>query len=194
MIGIYKITNTVTNQIYIGQSIDIKRRWIEHKTPKASGNDRLHGDMKKYGLDCFKFEIIEECKEEDLKERELYYIHSLNPHYNKIGKPMAEETKTKVSYGMKKSWDGFSEAHKESVIKNNLTGHKKGYVMSSETRRKIGKRVSEIQKQKVLCIETGEIYPSIGDFEKSVGACTGTCSAYWNGKIKSVKGYHVEKV
>jgi group I intron endonuclease len=193
MIGIYKITNEITGQFYIGQSTDISRRWIEHKTPKASGNDYLHNDMKKYGLSNFKFEVIEECEKEKLLERESYYIHTLNPYYNVIGKPMADEVKANVSAGMKKTWDSFSDEHKQRIIKN-LTGHKKGYVMSAETRQKISKKVSEIQKQKVRCIETCEIYPSITDFEKSVGACAGTCNAFWKEKIKSVKGYHVEKV
>ena len=34
MIGIYKITNNVNKKVYIGQSIDIKRRWREHKKCK----------------------------------------------------------------------------------------------------------------------------------------------------------------
>ena len=28
--GIYKITNKITNKVYIGQSVDIRRRWISH--------------------------------------------------------------------------------------------------------------------------------------------------------------------
>lgn len=193
MIGVYKITNNITGQFYIGQSIDIMRRWTEHKTPKAYGNDRLHNDMKEYGLSNFKLEVIEECEKEKLLERERYYIRTLDPYYNVIGKHLTDETKAKVSEGMKRAWLSFSDEHKNRIYKN-LTGHKKGYVMSEETRRKISKKVSEVQKQKVRCIETGEIYPSVNDFEKSVGASKGTCGAFWRGKIKSVKGYHVEKV
>ena len=193
MIGVYKITNNITGQFYIGQSVDIMRRWTEHKTPKAYGNDRLHNDMKEYGLSNFKLEVIEECEKEKLLERERHYIHTLDPYYNVIGKRMTDETKAKVSDGMKRAWLNFSDEHKNRIYKN-LTGHKKGYVMSEETRRKISKKVSEAQKQKVRCIETGEIYTSVKDFEKSVGACPGTCGAFWRGKIKSVKGYHVEKV
>ena len=68
-----------------------------------------------------------------------------------------------------------------------------GHKVSAETRSKISAKISKIQKIRVKCLETGQVFESIGDFEKSVGACTGTCSAYWKGKIKSVKGYHVEK-
>lgn len=193
MTGIYKITNTITGQFYIGKSVDINRRWIEHKTPKANGNDSLHSDMQKYGLENFKFEIIEECEEKLLLKRELHYIKTLKPFYNTVGNKLSPETKKKISASTKKWWDGLPEEKKQFVINNNLKGPAKGHIVSSKTRKKISKKISEIQKQKVRCIETGEVFNSIGDFEKSVGACTGTCAAYWKGKIKSVKGYHIEK-
>lgn len=66
--------------------------------------------------------------------------------------------------------------------------------MSIETRKKISAKVSEVQKQKVVCLETGEIFESVGDFEKYVGTYSGACANYWKGKIKTVKGFHVKKV
>ena len=193
MIGIYKITNLLNGKIYIGKSLDIKRRWMEHKTPKANGNDKLHKDIQQYGIENFKFEILEECSENELSQKELCYIKVYKPYYNTVGKPVSQETKKKISQSTKKWWNNLSEDKKEIIIKNNLKGPKKGHVVTLETRKKISKKVSEIQKQKVKCIETGEIFESVGMFEKSVGACTGTCAVYWKGKIKSVKGYHVEK-
>lgn len=193
MIGIYKIVNNITGQCYIGQSVDIERRWIEHKTPKANGNDKLHSDIQKYGKDNFTIEVIEECKKSKLPERELYYIRKLNPYYNRVGKKVSEETKRKISESTKKWWNSLPESSKNKVITQNLKGPKKGHTVSAETRAKISRKVSEIQKQKVKCIETGIIYESVRDFEIAVGACKGTCGAYWRGKIKSVKGYHVEK-
>lgn len=193
MIGIYKITNTITNQVYIGKSVDINRRWREHKTPKANGNDLLHGDMKKYGTDNFRFDVIEECTKEKLLERELFYIKKYNPFYNKIGKQVPEETKRKISESTKEWWNNLPESKKAKIINNNLTGPKKGHEVSEETRKKISLKVSEVQKQKVLCVETGIIYNSVKECEKSLGVCKGTCARYWKGKIKTVKGYHVEK-
>lgn len=193
MTGIYRITNTITQQSYIGQSTDIKRRWVEHRTPKAGGNIVLHNDMKNYGIENFIFEVIEECEPSELSERELYYIHKEKPYYNTVGKPVPEERKRKISQSLKKWWRELPEGAKSKIIENNLTGPEKGHEVSKETRAKISKKVSEVQKQKVKCVETGVIYASIGDFEKAVGASSGTCAAYWKGKIKSVKGYHVEK-
>lgn len=81
--GIYKITNTVNGKIYIGQSVDIERRWKQHK--KIGRNlleDKYSRDydkvlyraMRKYGVDYFDFSIIEECPETALYEREQYWI------------------------------------------------------------------------------------------------------------------------
>lgn len=193
MIGIYRITNVETNQSYIGQSIDIKRRWAEHKAPSANGNDTLHNDMHKYGLNKFVFEIIEECEPSKLSERELFYIRKENPFYNTVGRKKTKDEKKKISDSLKKWWRNLPKSTQQRIIQNNLKGPKKGHIVSDEARQKIGLKVSESQKVKVKCIETGEVYDSIGDFEKTVGACTGTCAAYWKGKIKSVKGYHVEK-
>lgn len=193
MTGIYKITNKITGQIYIGQSTDIERRWIEHRTPKARGNNILHGDMKKHGIDNFVFEVIEKCEPSALSERELYYIKSLNPYYNTVGKLVSEETREKIRQSNKKWWNNLPESTKQKIITENLKGPAKGHLVSAETRAKISKKVSEVQKIKVRCIETGEIYNSVGEFEDAK-AYRGACSAYWAGRIKSVKGYHVEKV
>lgn len=77
MIGIYLIRNTINNKVYIGQSTDIERRWVEHKRKyslEKNKNIILYKAFKKYGLDNFSFEILEECKEEELNERETFYI------------------------------------------------------------------------------------------------------------------------
>lgn len=194
MAGIYKITNLITNQSYIGQSIDIERRWTEHKTPKAKGNDRLHKDIQRFGINNFKFEILKECKPSELLIEEQMFIKKQNPFYNTVGKKVSETTRKKISESCKEWWENLPDAKKKQIISENLKGQPKGHTVSDETKRKISVKISEIQKQKVICKETGEVFESIGSFEKSVGASTGTCAAYWKGKIKSVKGFHVEKV
>ena len=193
MIGIYSITDKSTGNMYIGKSIDIERRFAEHKTPKANGNDRLHKDIQEKGANNFIFSVLEECNVNSLNLKELQYIKKYKPFYNVVGNKMSNETRKRIADGTKKWWNNLPDEKKESIIVNNLTGHKKGYVVSDETKRKISESVSRVQKQKVMCIETGIVYNSVGDFETAVGACTGTCAAYWKGKIKTVKGYHVEK-
>lgn len=78
VIGIYKITNLVTKQSYIGQSVDIASRWKQHIKCglgiDASHTNMLYNSMQKYGVWNFAFELIEQCPKEQLNEREKFYI------------------------------------------------------------------------------------------------------------------------
>ena len=83
--GIYKITNTITGDFYIGSSKNVKLRWAQHKCPsrwKQHPNNTMYLDMKNYGKDKFVFELLEEVEAEKLKEKEQYFIETLKPTYN----------------------------------------------------------------------------------------------------------------
>lgn len=80
MIGIYKITNLINNKIYIGQSVNIERRWQEHIYQNR--NSAIHQAIKKYGIENFIFEIIEECSQSQLDEREIFWIKYFNSYEN----------------------------------------------------------------------------------------------------------------
>lgn len=81
MIGIYKITNTINGHAYIGLSTDIEKRFAYHKSSynhKRENNKLLYLAFNKYGIDNFIFEVLEECKVEELGEKEQYYIKLYN--------------------------------------------------------------------------------------------------------------------
>ena len=81
--GIYKVTNNITGDFYIGSSQNIKQRWYQHKNPafwKQHLNIKLYKDMAQYGRDNFTIDVIEETA--DLKEREQYWVDHLKPSYN----------------------------------------------------------------------------------------------------------------
>ena len=89
MCGIYKITNLVNGKSYIGQSIDIHRRWYEHKRDSKLSSVQatypLYRAFQKYGIENFSFEILEETTKEELNKKERYYIQlydSYNNGYN----------------------------------------------------------------------------------------------------------------
>ena len=87
IIGVYKITNTVTGDFYIGSSKDVKQRWASHKCQskwKKCPNNPMYLDMKHYGTDKFEFQVIEEVESEQLKEKEQQFIETLKPTYNSI--------------------------------------------------------------------------------------------------------------
>lgn len=79
MTGIYKITNTINGKSYIGQSTDIHRRWRNEIADSNNSNSHSYNyplmkAFRKYGADNFKFEVIEECKSEELNQKEVYWI------------------------------------------------------------------------------------------------------------------------
>ena len=88
IIGIYKITNTITGDFYIGSSKNVKQRWTCHKCKskwKRYPNNPMYIDMRKYGVENFVFEVLEvlEVVEENkLKEIEQQFIELLKPTYN----------------------------------------------------------------------------------------------------------------
>ena len=87
IIGVYKITNTVTGDFYIGSSKNVKSRWADHKKPsvwKKYPNKQLYQDMQKYGVDKFELQILAEVEIEKLKEAEQKFIETLNPAYNQM--------------------------------------------------------------------------------------------------------------
>lgn len=87
--GIYKITNIITGECYIGQAADVASRWSEHAkcglgidTP--AGN-KLYKAIQEYGLQSFSWELLEKCDRAELNEKERYYIglyDSVNYGYN----------------------------------------------------------------------------------------------------------------
>lgn len=59
--------------MYIGQSNDIKRRFYEHQTKGEKSDIPLDREIKKLGKDAFTYEVLEECKIEELNEKEAYW-------------------------------------------------------------------------------------------------------------------------
>lgn len=111
MIGIYKIENTLNGKLYIGSSSNIKERLINHKSMLRCNKHHsiyLQNAYNKYGVSNFVFEVIEECKLEDLIIKEQNYINKYN---------------FKNLYNiLPKSSPGFCKKHKrKSIIKSQRT-------------------------------------------------------------------------
>jgi group I intron endonuclease len=88
MQGIYKITNLITDKCYIGKTVNYAKRMQEHRTipfqPEHKEYEKtLYKSIRKYGLDNFSFELIEELKDYSVSgEREQYYITLYNSYNN----------------------------------------------------------------------------------------------------------------
>ena len=98
---IYKITNTINNKSYIGQTRNkrgfrgryyhsgngIERVYKYHKIQKQNGeyyNEHLLNAMEKYGLDAFDVcEVYDTAtSQEELNEKEIYYIDFFDSYNN----------------------------------------------------------------------------------------------------------------
>lgn len=75
--GIYKITNLENQMCYVGQAINIAERWKQHIKrgigAEQPTRNKLYPAMLALGVENFTFEIIEECKPQDLNAREDYW-------------------------------------------------------------------------------------------------------------------------
>jgi group I intron endonuclease len=111
--GIYKITNKVTGDFYIGSASKFYDRWKAHKhnlnKKRKSANAKLLNAWNKYGSENFVFSVLEVVEDKtQLLAREQHWIDILNPHYNicKIagatyGIKHTEERKAEISQRMK---------------------------------------------------------------------------------------------
>lgn len=187
MIGIYKITSP-SKRIYIGQSTNIEKRKKYYKKGNCKGQIRLHNSIVKYGWVNHKFEIIEECLEIELNDKERYYqdlfecisVKGLNCRLTKSsdrsGK-FSEESRIKLSIAIRLSLKN-TNSERYSYQKNRTEEHLKnlsialtGKTASQESKIKMSiaqknissqsrKNITEANAQRkiVLDIENGIFY------------------------------------
>ena len=151
--GIYKITNTITGDFYIGSSKNVKQRWKVHKIPstwKKCPNNQMYLDFQKYGIDKFVFEILEEAEEEKLKETEQQFIEILKPTYNNYN---ANGWNIERYKEWQKSEKG-KESHRKASNKYNKSDKGKEYKKTSKCKESNRKSSKKYDNQ--LCFYNGE--------------------------------------
>lgn len=104
--GIYKITNTITQDFYIGSAVNFKKRFQIHLSylRKNKHHSRyLQNSFNKYGESIFIFEELVVCPQEYLLKLEQWFLDSLNPIYNIckvagswLGQKHSEESKANM--------------------------------------------------------------------------------------------------
>lgn len=149
MVGIYKITNKLNGKCYIGQSIDIKIRWMQHihEGINNTKKGKLYPEIYKYGIDNFSFEVLEECELNQviLDERERYWIehyNSYNDGYNSTKGGQGEDSWIFDPNLIRSLWDeGYTSGEikkivgcSKSTVNNRLRGYKDFNTFSSHKR------------------------------------------------------------
>ena len=142
-IGIYCIENTSNNKKYIGKSLNIEKRWWNHRWKlKANIHDCIHlqSSWNLYGSECFIFRILEVCKKELLETREIFWIKNYktkNPKfgYNMTnggkgtsGRKLTDEEKNKRSLQNSGEGNPFFGKHHTEETKKIMSSKKKGIV------------------------------------------------------------------
>ena len=168
--GIYYIKNMINDKYYIGQSVDIKRRWIEERCQlnrdEDAWNTHLQASWKLYGKENFEFYVIEICPTEQLDEREQFWINFYDAYYNGYNQSLGgggtrgwnhtEETRKKLSEVHKQKIteerrQQMSEISKELwdnlEHRKNMSDFKKAWWANPENREKMsGKNSSSYGK------------------------------------------------
>jgi group I intron endonuclease len=159
IIGIYKITNLINKSVYIGQSIDIERRFIHYKRKACKTQPRLHNSFNFYGIENHKFEIITECDVKDLNNLERYYqdlydacgefgLNCVLTESNGRSGAISDKTREKLSKSLtgrivsEESKKNMSNAQKELAKREDYKNPMQGKSHSLETKIKISKKAS----------------------------------------------------
>lgn len=135
MVGIYKIENKINGKKYIGQSVNIKQRWSEHRSMLRHNyheNQHLQNAWNKYGEKNFIHSVIEECKQDELNKREKYWIKYYQSYKREKGYNISMEENGKIynpilqfdlSGNFIKEWDRPIEAsNKTNICINTIYG------------------------------------------------------------------------
>ena len=216
IIGIYKITSP-SGRHYIGQSVDVKRRWTQHRCPKRQIKQPvLLNSFIKYGVESHEFTLLEsldqELNEKSIKEwldsRELWYsikFNSVAPEGLNLraGKgrgymsPIAIERNRVTHLGSKNVRYGkhLSEETKQKL--RGRCGFWKGKSMTPEVKEKMSKsgkgKFHEYRAKPVdQYSKEGEFiqtHRSIVDATRAIGAGSWDISNCLHGRQKTCKGY-----
>lgn len=154
MTGIYKITNTINNKVYVGSSIDIKTRWSNHRKKLSYGihpNAGLQNDYDLYGDTCFKYDVICECSKRVCNAAETawtkYYKEDGRCYNISIGTRLSDETKEKISNALSGRIVTDETKNKLSMAAKNRTPEEIAY--AAQRRTEVGRSLNDEQIEKM---------------------------------------------
>jgi len=156
---IYQITNTITNDFYIGKTKNFKERVYSHKyiANKNKSQTYIHRAIRKYGVENFIFSILEKVESpEILNEREVFWIKHLKPKYNMTKGGDGGDTSNSLKYK-----NSIKKVHKNRKPEDYATYGMLGKKQSSKFYESIKKSNSCL----VSC--NGIIYNSVGEAQSA---------------------------
>lgn len=174
-IGIYKITSP-SGKVYIGQSIDIEKRFKTYLRYSCKSQTKLLASLKKYGAENHKYEILAICKKEELSIQEKYFVDLFQSFNSEKGlnirdgggnsAKLSDEQKLKISNSLK------DKKHSPERIEKNRLGQLnkassiakrlKESIYPKIKKSRLGTKHSEETKEKLRNLVLGEKNPNYG--------------------------------
>jgi group I intron endonuclease len=200
--GIYKITNTISNKIYIGCASNVRTRINGHLydlRKDKHNNSYLQKAWVKYGEESFIFEMIEECDITKLHAKEHYWVNKLNCLDRSIGYNLKPTDPNGCSIHSEETKKKIKDHHKKNNIKPNAKCYEAGKVYNHselckinliEARKKLKdidfkKLHREKRGKKIIDQSTGIIYSSLAEVCELLEITKGSFSRILLGKRKN---------
>jgi group I intron endonuclease len=192
--GIYKITNTVNNKIYIGCASNIRTRINGHLYDLRRGmhkNSYLQKAWNKYGEEVFIFEIVEECVINNLHSREHYWVNELNCLNKNIGYNIKPTDPNGCSMHSQATIEKLKQINKgkkpsqkciEALKQRTISSEHKEILKKSREGIDYTKLHREKRGKKVIDIKTGIVYSSLAEVCELIGMNKGALSRILLGK------------
>lgn len=166
--GIYVIRNLINDNIYIGSSVNIKKRFCQHRNSLRKNkhhNKYLQRSWNKYGEENFEFIVIERHSyPEKILGRENKCILLYNPEYNsvRVNKEgrfvLSEETKRRISE---------SNKGKSHGVKGQKPSEQTRLATIESNKKRTGEH--NPNSKKVINIVTKEIFSCAREAAQSIG-------------------------
>ena len=138
------LRNKNNGKKYIGQSLDIERRWALHRQTFRKKRTVLARAFRKHGVENFEFIVLEECAPDELGEKEIHYMELHQPEYNMVGggggvpgQKLSEETKRRLSEKGKAQWLRKTSEEKMFCLSHQLIGPTPGKPRSALTKNRL---------------------------------------------------------
>lgn len=128
---VYKATNIINNKKYIGitkRTLTDRKREHEYSAKTEKKISLFHKALLKYGSNNFNWEVIEECEDDNMEDREKFFIEHFNSYaINKNGYNLTKGGL--YNFGASGEYhylNMMSIEEKEKWIEKNMTGENNG--------------------------------------------------------------------
>lgn len=203
---IYKITCKTTQKIYIGKSEStVEERWKGHcraafLESHGDYNFPFHRAIRKYGINDFIVETIDECNNsEKLKEKEIYWISYYNSYEEGYNATRGGDGNCKynydeiVNYYLSHNFSLLDTCQYfgiyDQVVYTALKSKNIDYKNLKSNKSKIA------HNKKILLVEKNLIFDKMSDIDKYFNKQVhGNIRRCLNGQTKKAYGYHWKEI